>query len=50
VFVEHCDGHINPTPSSSPKLQGGYQLSLVNLRCDDCYFPCVFGVNVVKII
>ena len=39
VFVEHCDGHINPVPGDTPKLQGGYQLSLVDLRCDDCYYP-----------
>jgi hypothetical protein len=49
VFVEHCDGHINPVPSSVPKLQGGYQLALVDLRCSDCYFPCAFNVNVVQI-
>jgi hypothetical protein len=50
LFVEHCDGHINPVPNSTPKLQGGYQLALVDLRCTDCYFPCSFGVNVFKIM
>lgn len=50
VFIEHCDGHINPIPNPTPKLQGGYQLALVDLRCDDCYFPCDFGVNVIRII
>jgi hypothetical protein len=39
VFVEHCDEHINPIPNPSPKLQGGYQLSMVDLRCDDCFTP-----------
>lgn len=37
VFVEHCDGHINSIPESTPKLQGGYQMSLVDLRCNNCY-------------
>lgn len=36
LFVEHCDGHISSVPSSTPKLQGGYQVTLVDLRCDDC--------------
>jgi hypothetical protein len=36
LFIEHCDGHINSVPSSTPKLQGGYQLVFVDLRCDDC--------------
>ena len=36
LFIEHCDGHINSVPTSTPKLQGGYQLVFVNLRCDDC--------------
>lgn len=49
VFVEHCDGHINPVPTSVPKLQGGYQLALVDLRCDDCYHPCDFNLNVVQL-
>ena len=49
VFVEHCDGHINPVPQSAPKLQGGYQLALVDLRCDDCYYPCLFNVDVTQL-
>ena len=36
LFIEHCDGHINSVPTSTPKLQGGYQLVFVDLRCDDC--------------
>ena len=36
LFIEHCDGHINSVPNSTPKLQGGYQVALVDLRCDDC--------------
>ena len=36
LFIEHCDGHINSVPSSTPKLQGGYQLVFVDLRCDNC--------------
>lgn len=40
LFIEHCDGHISSVPSSVPKLQGGYQIERVDLRCDDCYEPC----------
>jgi hypothetical protein len=36
LFIEHCDGRINSVPTSTPKLQGGYQLVFVDLRCDDC--------------
>jgi hypothetical protein len=36
LFIEHCDGHINSVPSPTPKLQGGYQLVFVDLRCDTC--------------
>lgn len=36
LFIEHCDGHVNSVPNATPKLQGGYQLVLVDLRCDDC--------------
>jgi len=36
LFIEHCDNHINSVPTSTPKLQGGYQVVLVDLRCDDC--------------
>ena len=36
LFIEHCDGHINSVPGSTPKLQGGYQVVLVDLRCNDC--------------
>jgi hypothetical protein len=36
LFIEHCDGHINSVPTSTPKLQGGYQVTLVDLRCNDC--------------
>jgi len=49
VFVEHCDGHISSVPQPATKLQGGYQLALVDLRCSDCYYPCSFGDNVVQI-
>ena len=40
LFIEHCDRHISSVPSSVPKLQGGYQIERVDLRCDDCYEPC----------
>lgn len=40
LFIEHCDGHVTSVPSSLPKLQGGYQVEKVDLRCDDCYEPC----------
>ena len=36
VFIEHCDGSIIPVPDPEPKLQGGYQISLIDLRCDGC--------------
>jgi hypothetical protein len=36
LFIEHCDGHTTSTPSTTPKLQGGYQIISVNLKCDDC--------------
>jgi len=36
LFIEHCDGHINSVPSSTPKLQGGYQVVLIDLTCSDC--------------
>lgn len=36
VFVEHCDGYVTPPPSSTPKNQGGYQMSYVDLRCTTC--------------
>ncbi len=36
LFIEHCDGHINSVPNATPKLQGGYQVTLVDLRCNDC--------------
>jgi len=49
VFVEHCDGHISSVPQPATKLQGGYQLALVDLRCSDCFYPCSFGVNVVQL-
>ena len=37
LFIEHCDGHVNSVPSTTPKLQGGYQIVSVNLTCSDCY-------------
>ena len=49
VFVEHCDGHITPTPQPATKLQGGYQLALVDLRCSDCFIPCDFNINVIQL-
>jgi hypothetical protein len=36
LFIEHCDGHVDSVPSSTPKRQGGYQVLLVDLRCDTC--------------
>ena len=32
LFIEHCDGRNN-----SATLQGGYQMSYVDLRCSDCF-------------
>lgn len=60
LFVEHCDGHITPVPSSTPKRQGGYQVLLLDLRCEVCgigtlicgfqvgveLLSCDFGVDV----
>jgi hypothetical protein len=45
LFIEHCDGHINSIPSSTPKLQGGYQVVLVDLRCNDCVVVEVTPTN-----
>lgn len=36
VFVEHCDGHIDPPPSDNPKKQGGFQVKLLNIDCEQC--------------
>ena len=36
VFVEHCDGHLNPPPSDDPKKQGGFQVRLLNIDCHQC--------------
>ena len=36
LFVEHCDEHIDSVPSSTPKRQGGYQVLLLDLRCETC--------------
>ena len=36
VFVEHCDDHIDPPPSSQPKKQGGFQVQLLNIDCKQC--------------
>jgi hypothetical protein len=47
VFVKHCDD--TPPPIINPKLIGAYQLALVDLTCDDCYYPCEFGVDVIKL-
>jgi hypothetical protein len=39
LFIEHCDGSIVPIPNSEPKLQGGYQMSFVDLTCNYCNVP-----------
>jgi hypothetical protein len=36
LFIKHCDGYVNSVPSSTPKLQGGYQVVLIDLTCSDC--------------
>jgi hypothetical protein len=36
AFVEHCDDHLNPPPSSLPKKQGGFQVQLLNIDCEQC--------------
>jgi len=36
LFVEHCDEHVDSVPSSTPKRQGGYQVLLLDLRCETC--------------
>ena len=38
IFVEHCDGHLNPPPVHEPLLQGGFQVMLVEVpHC--CDYP-----------
>jgi hypothetical protein len=49
LFIEHCDGRVGSITNADPKKQGGYQLVFVDLTCDDCYYPCEFGVDVIKI-
>ena len=39
LFVEHCDGR-----DTTKKLQGGYQITLLDLKLDDC-FPTILGEN-----
>lgn len=51
LFIEHCDRHIISVPSSTPKLQGGYQVEKLDLRCNDCYDvdvcdSCDFIINI----
>jgi hypothetical protein len=36
LFVEHCEEHVDSVPSSTPKRQGGYQVLLLDLRCETC--------------
>jgi hypothetical protein len=45
VFIVHCDGY-----DVNENLQGGYQVSIVDLRCNDCFKGnCAFDV-IVEII
>jgi len=45
LFIIHCDGY-----DTSENLQGGYQVSIVDLRCTDCFKGnCLFDV-VIEII
>jgi hypothetical protein len=39
LFIEHCDGSIVPVPNPTPKSQGSYQISFVDLTCNYCNFP-----------
>ena len=55
VFVEHCDGHIDPPPSENPKKQGGFQVQLLNIDCEQCPpnptpppLDCNIGISVVE--
>jgi len=42
VFIIHCDGY-----DTTQNLQGGYQVSIADLRCTDCFRGnCVFDVTV----
>ena len=57
VFVEHCDGHLNPPPSVDPKNQGGFQVRLLNINCEQCPpmptpnpVDCDMTINVVEVI
>ena len=36
LFIEHCDEHVDSVPLSTPKRQGGYQVLLLDLRCETC--------------
>ena len=62
VFVEHCDGHLNPPPSVDPKNQGGFQVRLLNIDCHQCppnstpiptatpiEVDCNMGINVEEV-
>jgi hypothetical protein len=44
VFIMHCDND----PLINPNLKKMFQLSMVDLRCNNCYKPCEFGVDVFK--
>ena len=36
VFIEHCDSHLDPPPSENPKKQGGFQVRLLTIDCEQC--------------
>lgn len=36
VFIEHCDSHIDPPPSLLPRNQGGFQVQLLTIDCEQC--------------
>ena len=36
IFLVHCDFYVTPPPSELPKRQGGFQVKLVNVECEEC--------------
>ncbi len=36
IFLVHCDFYVTPPPSETPKRQGGFQVKLINIDCENC--------------
>ena len=36
IFLVHCDFYVTPPPSELPKRQGGFQVKLINIECEEC--------------